>query len=342
MKIRHIIMRGIALLLSAMMTLPVTGCDITDLPLIGTDAPTIKGKGDSEGQEIDVSRLFGIPGTGSQDNSDNNGNNDNNGNSDNNGYSDNNDYQGSDSGFDSNNNDSNNNDSNGDQTIASNPFENNPFGSFDRGEDNNNNDSSSQGFPESNNDYGNNDNGYGGSDDYTTSSGSDSRLGYIQGSTYKNDFFGLKLTSPVGYEFTDDGVYTDAEYASRELDDGEAVIVACGADSTDLNFFDVVVQSYANMNDSLFNEEDILKIAKVSLERQLTDGGAEVISMDISQKIVAGEIHYVLSVHGSYQGYDFYEQMVNIQKDDYMFSVVVNNFITDKTDDVLNNIEKMY
>jgi hypothetical protein len=307
MKIRHIKMRGIALLLSAMMTLPVTGCDITDLPLIGTDAPTIKGKGDSEGQEIDVSRLFGIPGTGSQDNSDNNGNND-----------------------------------NGDQTIASNPFENNPFGSFDRGEDNNNNDSSSQGFPESNNDYGNNDNGYGGSDDYTTSSGSDSRLGYIQGSTYKNDFFGLKLTSPVGYEFTDDGVYTDAEYASWELDDGEAVIVACGADSTDLNFFDVVVQSYANMNDSLFNEEDILKIAKVSLERQLTDGGAEVISMDISQKIVAGEIHYVLSVHGSYQGYDFYEQMVNIQKDDYMFSVVVNNFITDKTDDVLNNIEKMY
>ncbi len=307
MKIRQIKMRGIALLLSAMMTLPVTGCDITDLPLIGTDAPTIKGKGDSEGQEIDVSRLFGIPGTGSQDNSDNNGNND-----------------------------------NGDQTIASNPFENNPFGSFDRGEDNNNNDSSSQGFPESNNDYGNNDNGYGGSDDYTTSSGSDSRLGYIQGSTYKNDFFGLKLTSPVGYEFTDDGVYTDAEYASWELDDGEAVIVACGADSTDLNFFDVVVQSYANMNDSLFNEEDILKIAKVSLERQLTDGGAEVISMDISQKIVAGEIHYVLSVHGSYQGYDFYEQMVNIQKDDYMFSVVVNNFITDKTDDVLNNIEKMY
>ena len=330
MKIRHIKMRGIALLLSAMMTLPVTGCDITDLPLIGTDAPTIKGKGDSEGQEIDVSRLFGIPGTGSQDNSDNNGNNDNNGNSDNSGYSDNNDYQGSDSGFDSNNNDSNNNDSNGDQTIASNPFESNPFGSFDRGEDNNNNDnSSSQGFPESNNDY-------------TTSSGSDSRLGYIQGSTYKNDFFGLKLTSPVGYEFTDDGVYTDAEYASRELDDGEAVIVACGADSTDLNFFDVVVQSYANMNDSLFNEEDILKIAKVSLERQLTDGGAEVISMDISQKTVAGEIHYVLSVHGSYQGYDFYEQMVNIQKDDYMFSVVVNNFITDKTDDVLNNIEKMY
>ncbi len=307
MKIRQIKMRGIALLLSAMMTLPVTGCDITDLPLIGTDAPTIKGKGDSEGQEIDVSRLFGIPGTGSQDNSDNNGNND-----------------------------------NGDQTIASNPFENNPFGSFDRGEDNNNNDSSSQGFPESNNDYGNNDNGYGGSDDYTASSGSDSRLGYIQGSTYKNDFFGLKLTSPVGYEFTDDGVYTDAEYASWELDDGEAVIVACGADSTDLNFFDVVVQSYANMNDSLFNEEDILKIAKVSLERQLTDGGAEVISMDISQKIVAGEIHYVLSVHGSYQGYDFYEQMVNIQKDDYMFSVVVNNFITDKTDDVLNNIEKMY
>ena len=311
--------RGVAVLFAAMIMSTSTGCSIADLPpLLGTDEPRFSSDG-SEGSTIDVSKLLDP-------------------------------IMGKKSSSDTESDDQSTGTDNESSPIT------NPFGSFGN-DDNNDNDSSSGYMPQDEDPHEDPDDNSGDNEDPYDNSrvvlDDGFTIGYIKGDEYVNGYFGIKISAPEGYEFCsekeleDESGYSmeyhnDDQMARQVLDGGESMIVAYGKDSTGLNFFDVAIEGNAAMASSVFDEEDILKIAKISLEKSLQDGGAEVYSIEIVQKVVAGDAHYVLVVHGSYQGYDFYEQLVNIQKDDYMMSIVINNFITDKTDAVLNSIEKIY
>ena len=318
--------RGIAVLFAAMIMSTSTGCSIADLPpLLGTDEPQF-GSDDSEGQTIDVSKLLD-PLLGKKSSTE----------------SEPDDSHGAGTGT-------------GTESGGGSSPMTNPFGGF--GNDDEEDEDSSDGYMAHNDD----EDSYEKPDDYDyEDKDEDNRaalddgftIGRFKGDEYINEFFGIKISTPAGYEFGSEKeleeesgypmeYHNDDRLAKQVLDEGEAMIVAYGADSTGLNFFDVAIQESEEIASSVFEEEDILKIAKISLQKSLQDGGAEVYSIEIEQKIVADEVHYVLVAHGSYEGYDFYEQMVNIQKGDYMMSIVINNFITDKTDAVLDSIEKIY
>ena len=295
--------RGIAALVAAMIMSTSTGCSISDLPLQGPDESKLISRGSEGSSVMDISKFMDPFSTKKNYDSDS-------------------DTKG-----------------NGSAPMT------NPF-SFD-----NDNDSSSEYEPDDYDPYEYEDPyEY---DDYDDEDDDGFTIGHFRGEAYVNEYFGLKIKTPSGYTYCSDKeleeesgypmeYHNDDRLAKQALTEGEAMIVAYASDSTGINFFEVAIQESEEIAESIFDEEDILNIAKITLQKNLQDAGGEIVSIDVEQKIVADEVHYVLTLHGTYEGYDFYEQMVNIQKGNYMLSVISNSFISDMSDDILDSIEKIY
>lgn len=175
-------------------------------------------------------------------------------------------------------------------------------------------------------------------------------LGKVDGSTYTNEYFGLKIDLVDGYQFADEEmlstVYgyatdvlseTDNKAVAKTLESGDAQIVALGYNETG-NTVNATVQQNVILTNALFDEKAVMTMSMPSVIEALEAQGMENIKTDITEEEIAGENHTVLKITAQVQGIDYFCKMVNIQKGNYMLAVGTTSFIDDQTDELFSMI----
>ncbi len=177
-------------------------------------------------------------------------------------------------------------------------------------------------------------------------------VGTVEGNTYVNDYFGVKLNLLDGYTFVDDeelaqitgmtaDVLSDNKAAAKAIEDGSATIVAYAADSTGLCNVNVTAQSNASLANAILDEEAVLVASVDQAKSALEAQGISNITYEIVDRTVAGENHKVLKMHGDYSGVEFNNEMVNLQKGDFMLAFAATCFNGDTTDEIIDGVEAL-
>ena len=177
-------------------------------------------------------------------------------------------------------------------------------------------------------------------------------VGTVDGNSYVNEYFGVKLGLLDGYSFVDDetlaqitgltaDMLSDNKLLAKAIEDGTATIIAYAADSTGLNNVNVTVQSNASLANAILDEEAVLKASVDQAQSALEAQGISNITYDVVEKEVAGENHKVLKMNGEYNGIEFHNEMVNLQKGDYMLAFAATSFNGDSTDSMIDAVEAL-
>ena len=177
-------------------------------------------------------------------------------------------------------------------------------------------------------------------------------VGTVEGNTYVNDYFGVKLNLLDGYTFVDDeelaqitgmtaDILSDNKAAAKAIEDGSATIVAYAADSTGLCNVNVTAQSNASLANAILDEEAVLVASVDQAKSALEAQGISNITYDVVEKEVAGENHKVLKMNGEYNGIEFHNEMVNLQKGDYMLAFAATSFNGDSTNAMIDAVEAL-
>ncbi len=175
--------------------------------------------------------------------------------------------------------------------------------------------------------------------------------GTVDGNVYENQYFGLKVTVPADYSFIDDetlaqlsgmaaDIMKDNKAAAAALDNGTAAIVAYANKQGAADNINVTIQSNASLANALMDEKAVMTVSMGQLQSVLESQGAEITYIDVVEKEVAGETHYVLELEGTINGMDLSERVVNFQKGDYMLAVAASCFNSDDVDTLMEGIEK--
>ena len=176
-------------------------------------------------------------------------------------------------------------------------------------------------------------------------------LGKVEGDVYKNEYFGLQVGVLDGFSFVDDetleAVYgyatdvlseTDNKAVAKQLESGDAQIVAMAVDESGLNNVNITVQQNVLLANALFDEKAVLTMSVSAVKDELEAQGFENFTTEIVDMEIAGETHAVLKMSGDYQGIDYHGLMVNLQKGNYMLAVAATSFNGDQTDDILSKV----
>ena len=177
-------------------------------------------------------------------------------------------------------------------------------------------------------------------------------VGTVDGNSYVNEYFGVKLGLLDGYSFVDDetlaqitgltaDMLSDNKLLAKAIEDGTATIIAYAADSTGLNNVNVTVQSNASLANAILDEEAVLKASVDQAKSALEAQGISNITYDVVEKEVAGENHKVLKMNGEYNGIEFHNEMVNLQKGDYMLAFAATSFNGDSTGAMIDAVEAL-
>ena len=177
-------------------------------------------------------------------------------------------------------------------------------------------------------------------------------IGTVDGNAYVNEYFGVKLNLLDGYSFVDDdtlaqitGMTTDMlsdnKLAAKAIENGTATIVAYAADSTGYNNINVTAQSNATLANAILDEEAVLKASVGQVQSALEAQGISNITYEIVEREVAGENHKVLKMSGDVNGVEFHNEMVNLQKGDYMLAFAATCFNGDTTDELIDGVEAL-
>ena len=177
-------------------------------------------------------------------------------------------------------------------------------------------------------------------------------VGTVEGNSYVNEYFGVKLNLLDGYAFVDDealaqitgltaDMLSDNKLLAKAIEDGTATIIAYAADSTGLNNVNVTVQSNASLANAILDEEAVLVASVGQAKSALEAQGISNITYDVVEKEVAGENHKVLKMNGEYNGIEFHNEMVNLQKGDYMLAFAATSFNGDSTDAMIDAVEAL-
>ncbi len=172
--------------------------------------------------------------------------------------------------------------------------------------------------------------------------------GTVSGNVYENSFFGYRVTLPEGYSFvgTDelaavtgkakDLLASDQEIV-KSIEDGSVMTVAYAVDASGLNSINVVI-SKVNPTDT---ENEMMTSARDALAPFFTDNGFADVTIDVVNKVVAGENHDVLVISANIGGTGFYEQQMGSIKDGYSINITAANYLENNTDSMLANITKI-
>ena len=177
-------------------------------------------------------------------------------------------------------------------------------------------------------------------------------IGKVDGNSYVNEFFGVKLNLLDGYSFVDDetlaqitgmttDVLSDNKLAAKAIEDGTATIVAYAADTTGLCNINVTAQSNATLANAILDEEAVLTASVGQVQSALEAQGISNITYEIVERVVAGENHKVLKMNGEINGVEFHNEMVNLQKGDYMLAFAATCYNEDSTDALIDAIEAL-
>jgi hypothetical protein len=177
-------------------------------------------------------------------------------------------------------------------------------------------------------------------------------VGTVEGNSYVNEYFGVKLNLLDGYAFVDDealaqitgltaDMLSDNKLLAKAIEDGTATIIAYAADSTGLNNVNVTVQSNASLANAILDEEAVLVASVGQAKSALEAQGISNITYDVVEKEVAGENHKVLKMNGEFNGIEFHNEMVNLQKGDYMLAFAATSFNGDATDAMIDAVESL-
>ena len=177
-------------------------------------------------------------------------------------------------------------------------------------------------------------------------------VGTVEGNTYVNDYFGVKLNLLDGYTFVDDeqlaqitGMTTDMlsdnKLATKAIEEGTAAIVAYAQNSTGLCNINVTAQSNATLANAILDEEAVLNASVSQAQSALEAQGISNITTEIVEREVAGETHKVLKMNGEYNGIEFHNEMVNLQKGDFMLAFAATCFNGDTTDEIIDGVEAL-
>ncbi|WP_022763736.1 hypothetical protein [Butyrivibrio sp. XPD2006] len=177
-------------------------------------------------------------------------------------------------------------------------------------------------------------------------------VGTVEGNSYVNEYFGVKLNLLDGYAFVDDealaqitgltaDMLSDNKLLAKAIEDGTATIIAYAADSTGLNNVNVTVQSNASLANAILDEEAVLVASVGQAKSALEAQGISNITYDVVEKEVAGENHKVLKMNGEFNGIEFHNEMVNLQKGDYMLAFAATSFNGDSTDAMIDAVEAL-
>lgn len=177
-------------------------------------------------------------------------------------------------------------------------------------------------------------------------------IGTVEGNAYVNEYFGVKLNLLDGYSFVDDetlaqitGMTTDMlsdnKLATKAIEEGTAAIVAYAQNSTGLCNINVTAQSNATLANAILDEEAVLNASVSQAQSALEAQGISNITTEIVEREVAGETHKVLKMNGEFNGVEFHNEMVNLQKGDYMLAFAATCFNEDSTDALIDAIEAL-
>ncbi len=177
-------------------------------------------------------------------------------------------------------------------------------------------------------------------------------IGTVEGNAYVNEYFGVKLNLLDGYSFVDDetlaqitGMTTDMlsdnKLATKAIEEGTATIVAYAQNSTGLCNINVTAQSNATLANAILDEEAVLNASVSQAQSALEAQGISNITTEIVEREVAGETHKVLKMNGEFNGVEFHNEMVNLQKGDYMLAFAATCFNEDSTDALIDAIEAL-
>ena len=181
----------------------------------------------------------------------------------------------------------------------------------------------------------------------------DLSIGKTNGNVYENQFFNLKFTLPTGYTFVDDETLAkvsgnlanyageNAEKVQKAVDEGTTVVAAFATDSNGINNVSIAIQGNAAIQNALVSEKSLLTLSQQQVKSSIESQGATVKDITVEEKTIAGDSHYTLKVEGDIQGISFYEELITIQKGNYVLLFTVTNVNEDDTADFISAIEKL-
>ena len=175
--------------------------------------------------------------------------------------------------------------------------------------------------------------------------------GTVDGNVYENEYFGIKLTVPTDYSFLDDetlaqvsgmaaDVMKDNKAAAAALENGTAAIVAYAIKNGAADNINVTIQSNASLANAIFDEKAIMEASMDQLKTVLESQGAEISAVEVVEKEVAGENHWVIELTGNVSGMELHERIVNFQKGDYMMAIAASSFNNEDAETLMSGIEK--
>ena len=174
-------------------------------------------------------------------------------------------------------------------------------------------------------------------------------IGTVAGKTYVNEYFGIKINVPDGYSFVDDetlaqltgmtsDMLSDNEAVKEVIEDGTVSLVCYAMNESGLCNINATIQSNALVSNMFFDEEVILSASEEEVENVLKAQGIENITYELSEREIAGDTHKVLKMSGDYSGVEFHNEMVNLQKGDYVIGITASCFAEDSTDELIDGI----
>ena len=177
-------------------------------------------------------------------------------------------------------------------------------------------------------------------------------IGSVVDNAYVNEYFGVKLNLLDGYSFVDDetlaqitgmtsDILSDNKLATKAIEDGTAAIIAYATNESGLSNINVTAQSNATLANAILDEEAVLTASVGQAQAALEAQGISNITYEIVEREVAGETHKVLKMSGEYSGVEFHNEMVNLQKGDYMLAFAATCFNEDACDELIDALEKI-
>ena len=175
-------------------------------------------------------------------------------------------------------------------------------------------------------------------------------IGTVAGKTYVNEYFGIKINLPDGYLFVDDetlaqltGITSDilsenSEAVEKAIEDGTVSLVCYGQNESGLCNINATIQSNALVSNILLDEEGVLISSVEESKNVLEAQGIENITYELSEREIAGDTHKVLKMSGDISGVEFHNELVALQKGDYVLGITASCIVEDETDELIDGI----
>ena len=156
-------------------------------------------------------------------------------------------------------------------------------------------------------------------------------FGTVKGTVYENSYFGISLTLPDGYTFSQEG-----EIPKQDLDVGYTVTAVSANDKKGQNNVNIHMGNYGNP----VAEKDYVDDGVKRLEKSFANTEYTLKSIDVVQREVAGENHYIVVDELSYKGTAIYQQCLVILKDGYNITITTTSIDKDNAQKLLDSVVK--